>query len=127
VQAGLEEEDFCYLTTRGRASGLPREIEIWFALRGTTLYMLSGGRDRADWVKNIQRDPGVSVRIAGTRFAGRARILPEGQEDQLARRLLVEKYRERDDSDLDEWGRTALPVAVDLGESPPSTEAPSAL
>jgi deazaflavin-dependent oxidoreductase (nitroreductase family) len=110
----LADEDFCYLTTTGRSSGRPREIEIWFALRGATLYMLSGGRDQSQWVRNIQRDPAVAVRLAGARFAGTARILPAGEEDRLARRLLVEKYRERDDSDLDEWGRTALPVAVDL-------------
>ena len=35
-----QDEDFCYLTTTGRVTGLPREIEIWFALQGATLYML---------------------------------------------------------------------------------------
>ena len=53
----LEDEDYCYLITTGRVSGQPREIEIWFALQGRTLYMLSGGRDRAQWVRNIQRQP----------------------------------------------------------------------
>ena len=38
------DEDYCYLTTTGRVSGEPREIEIWFGLAGDTLYMLSGGR-----------------------------------------------------------------------------------
>ena len=42
----LAAEDYCYLTTTGRVSGEPREIEIWFALEGGSLYMLSGGRDR---------------------------------------------------------------------------------
>src|SRR5439155_4656584 len=106
----LEDEDFCYLTTTGRVTGLPREIEIWFALRGVTLYMLSGGRDGAQWVRNIQRHPLVSVRIGRTRFAGTARILPDGEEDALARRLLVEKYQPRDSSELADWGRTSLPV-----------------
>lgn len=36
------DEDFCYLTTRGRVSGQPHEIEIWFAADGETLYMLAG-------------------------------------------------------------------------------------
>ena len=39
----LGSEDFCYLTTTGRTSGKPHEIEIWFALRDGTLYLLSGG------------------------------------------------------------------------------------
>jgi hypothetical protein len=44
----------------------------------------------------------------------RARVVEPGTgEDAVARRLLVEKYRSRDRSDLTEWGRTSLPVAID--------------
>ena len=43
----LADEDFCYLTTVGRVTGRPHEIEIWFAIEGQTLYMLSGGQDRS--------------------------------------------------------------------------------
>lgn len=106
-------EDFCYLTTAGRTTGEPHEIEIWFALNGQTLYMLSGGRDRSDWVRNLKRTPEVSVRIGGEVFEGRARIVENAEEDALARRLLVEKY-ERWPGSLSNWRRTALPVAVDL-------------
>jgi hypothetical protein len=52
------KEDFCYLTTIGRVSGRSHTIEIWFALNERTLYMLSGGRDKSDWVKNAIRSPG---------------------------------------------------------------------
>ena len=68
---------------------------------------------RSDWVLNLQRDPGVTVRIAGETFDGGARIVEDAEEDELARRLLVEKYEEKSGS-LSEWRRTALPVAVDL-------------
>ena len=36
------DDDFCYLTTRGRVTGAPHEIEIWFALdpwTPTTLFL----------------------------------------------------------------------------------------
>src|SRR5215213_11064023 len=91
---GLAEEDFCYLTTTGRVTGEPHEIEIWFALapETRTLYMLSGGGDRSDWVKNVRRDPDVAVRIAGEHYSGSAREAKDAQEDELARRLLVDKY-----------------------------------
>src|ERR671927_1197826 len=90
----LAEEDFCYLTTTGRVTGRPHEIEIWFSLLPETrsLYMLSGGGDRSDWVKNLRRNPEVTVRIADDRFAGLAREATDADEDELARRLLVEKY-----------------------------------
>jgi deazaflavin-dependent oxidoreductase (nitroreductase family) len=112
---GLAEESVCYLTTAGRVTGRPHEIEIWFALvpETYTLYMLSGGGDRSDWVKNLRRNPGVTVRIAQRRFAGLAREARDPEEDELARRLLVEKY-ESSPGSLENWRRRALPVVVDL-------------
>src|SRR5215469_13411758 len=68
----LADADFCYLTTTGRVSGRPHTIEIWFALHEHTLYMLSGARNRSDWVKNALRSPAVQVQINGTVFSGQA-------------------------------------------------------
>ena len=108
----LVHEQYCYLTTTGRVTGRPHEIEIWFALDGDTLYMLSDSHG-SDWVKNLRRTPGVTVRIANERFEGHARVVEDGEEDELARRLLIEKY-EQEPGSLSNWRRTALPVAVDL-------------
>jgi deazaflavin-dependent oxidoreductase (nitroreductase family) len=112
---GLTEESFCYLTTTGRVTGRPHEIEIWYALapETRTLYMLSGGGDRSDWVKNLRRNPEVEIRIAGEHLAGKARETRDAEEDELARRLLVEKY-ESSPGSLENWRRRALPVVVDL-------------
>ena len=109
----LADEDFCYLTTVGRVTGKLHEIEIWFAIEGKTLYMLSGGRARSDWVKNLYRHPQVKVRIGDERFEGRARSIESATEDELARSLLVEKY-DRVPGTLTHWRNAALPVAVDL-------------
>lgn len=92
---------------------MPRRIEIWFALQGGTAYLLSGGRDRSDWVRNLIADPRVRFRIGDDERAVTARVIEAGtDEDGMARRLLVEKYASRDPDDLQEWGRTALPVAI---------------
>jgi deazaflavin-dependent oxidoreductase (nitroreductase family) len=113
IDSTLGSESFCYLMTVGRRTGRPREIEIWFALEGETLYMLSGGRDRSNWVRNLIQEPSVSVRIGTETFPGRARVVPpDSEEDALARRLLIDKYARADE--LDRWGREALAVAVDL-------------
>jgi deazaflavin-dependent oxidoreductase (nitroreductase family) len=109
----LANEQFCYLTTTGRVTGQPHEIEIWFGLDGATLYMLSGGGGRSDWVKNLRQNPKVEIRIAGQTFEGHARVIEDDAEDELARRLLVEKY-ESSPGSLSNWRRRALPVAVDL-------------
>jgi deazaflavin-dependent oxidoreductase (nitroreductase family) len=114
VDPSLASESYCYLTTTGRVSGEPREIEIWFGLDGDILYMLSGGRDRSDWVKNLIQEPEVRVRLGDRIFEGRARIVSRGEEDARARHLLLEKYSPGYGGDLSEWGETALPVAVGL-------------
>jgi deazaflavin-dependent oxidoreductase (nitroreductase family) len=110
----LASEAFCYITTTGRVTGRPHEIEIWFGMNGTTIYMLSGGGQRSDWVRNIVKTPQVSVRIGVREFVGSGRIVSEPAEDALARRLLLEKYSPTYAGDLTDWGQTALPVAIDL-------------
>lgn len=109
----LRDEDYCYLTTTGRVTGRPREIEIWFALEGATLYMLSGGGDRSDWVRNLIAEPRVSVRIGGRSFGGTARVVTDRGEDAAARRLVHGKYA-RGPEDMRRWRDEGLPVAVDL-------------
>ncbi len=111
----LAAEDFCYLTTAGRISGRPHTIEIWFSLDGRTLYMLSGGRDKADWVRNIVRSPQVRVRVGETLFDGLARVVEAyEEEDARARKLVTDKYTPRTSDDLSDWSRISLPVAVKL-------------
>lgn len=114
IEASLAAEDYCYITTIGRVSGKPHTIEIWFGVSGRTLYILAGGREKSDTVRNARKTPDVSVRIRRKRFAGRARAVTRQAEGALARRLLLEKYGPRYSGDLDEWGREALPLAFDL-------------
>jgi deazaflavin-dependent oxidoreductase (nitroreductase family) len=110
----VAEEPFAYLTTIGRVSGRPHEIEIWFAADGRSVYFLSGGRDRADWVRNLQRTAHVTVRIGGRTVAGTGRVIsPASAEDGHARDLVWRKYT-GPGNDLRSWRDSALAVAVDL-------------
>ena len=111
------DDDFCYLTTRGRVTGTPHEIEIWFALdtvAPTTLFMMSGGGDRSDWVRNLQAEPAVTVRVGDTTYVARARVVEQSAEDERARTLVHDKFAPRYSGDLTEWRDRALPVAVDV-------------
>jgi deazaflavin-dependent oxidoreductase (nitroreductase family) len=111
----LAAESFCYLTTTGRRTGRTHTIEIWFGLRDRTVYMLSGGGDRSDWVKNLRSNASVDVRIRDRSFLGHARLVDRDDEDGMARRLLASKYQGwREGVPLSTWARTAVPVAIDL-------------
>lgn len=114
LEPTMADEDYCYVTTAGRVSGRPHTIEIWFGISGETLYLLAGNGERSDWVRNLRRSPGITLRIRDVEFTGTARVLDGGDEDATARALLVSKYQPRYQGDLTDWGRTSLPVAIDL-------------
>ncbi|MGZ6980465.1 MAG: nitroreductase/quinone reductase family protein, partial [Acidimicrobiia bacterium] len=51
------DEEYCYLTTTGRRTGQPHTIEIWFAVDRGVVYLMAGGRERSDWVRNLVAHP----------------------------------------------------------------------
>jgi deazaflavin-dependent oxidoreductase (nitroreductase family) len=113
-------DDYCYLTTTGRRTGRPHEIEIWYAASddGRTLYLLAGAGRGSDWVRNVEADPACTVRI-GSRDAplrhARARILDrDDADDPIARTLVFDKFQPRNRGDLADWRERSLPVALVL-------------
>lgn len=107
-------EEFCYLTTTGRRTGQPHTIEIWFAVDRGVVYMMAGGRDTSDWVRNLIAQPSVRLQIGEHDWDARARVVDPGTEDDArVRPLLRDKYANASD-DLVSWARTALPVALEV-------------
>ena len=106
--SGQEERSklqFLYITTTGRNTGQPREIEIWFVESQGKLYILAEHFHKAQWVKNIERNPRVRVRIGDSEFEATARILDKERDAaiwKLAQDLEREKYG---------WG-DGLPVEI---------------
>ena len=86
---------YLYLTTTGRRTGQPREIEIWFTEYDGRFYVIAEHRDRAQWVRNILADPRVRVRLGDRTFAATARTVSDEAEPELAsiiKRLSDAKY-----------------------------------
>ena len=74
---------YLYLTTTGRVTGQPREIEIWFTEHGGRFYLVAE-RENANFVRNIKSQPQVKVRISDAQFNAIARVVHDDQEPQLA-------------------------------------------
>ncbi len=94
-----------YLTTVGRISGLPRTIEIWFVVHQRDLYLFAEHHHQTHWVKNIEKDPLVHVRIGDAELEARGRILDPNLDAVLWRTvqgLAIQKYG---------WGK-GLPVQL---------------
>ena len=111
----LSEEDFAYLTTTGRKTGKPHRIEIWFAIEDGRLFLLSGGGDKADWLRNIRRNGDVRIQVGSQSTHARARVARSGSEDQRARELLDGKYMGwKQGKRLSSWARGSTPVVIEL-------------
>jgi len=110
---------YCYVTTVGRLSGHEHEIEIWFTGLGDSLYLISGGEERSDWIQNLQAETRARVRV-GDQTADVTARLPlgrsgrEGKERRAAIDSLYDKYGEQVSSDRPGWYRDAFVVALDL-------------
>ena len=107
----------CDLETIGRVSGRPRVVEIWFAAdpERDRIYMLSGGRDAAHWVRNIRARREVRVRLGERWLDGIASEIEGGPDETLARRLLGAKYQGwTEGRPLSGWARRSLALAIDL-------------
>jgi len=70
-----DEQEFLYLTTRGRKTGRARQIEIWFTRRGRSYYLVSEHGARAHWVQNLLVEPRARWRVGTARLDGRARLV----------------------------------------------------
>ena len=77
------EPEFLYLTTTGRRSGRPREIEIWFTQVDGRYYVIAEQGKRAHWLRNIQAEPLVRVRVGEAIVAAAARVVDPTAEPEL--------------------------------------------
>jgi deazaflavin-dependent oxidoreductase (nitroreductase family) len=93
------------LTVTGRKSGLPRSTPLLCAPDGDRILVAGsnfGGEKEPLWVKNIEANPSVTVRIGGAESQRTARLL-EGSERAVAWQVLLDvwpnfaKYEERTD------------------------------
>jgi len=80
----FDSAPYLYLTTRGRSSGKPREIEIWFTRRDLKLYVIAEHAS-SNWVQNIQVHNRVCVRVIDQAFDGTARLLGDDHDRGLIR------------------------------------------
>jgi deazaflavin-dependent oxidoreductase (nitroreductase family) len=98
-------EEYLYLTTTGRVTGLAHEIEIWFVEVEGKLYILAEKFHQAQWVKNIKHNRHVRIRLGDRQFDATARVLDrarDGKRWEMVQHLAREKYG---------WGE-GLPVEI---------------
>jgi deazaflavin-dependent oxidoreductase (nitroreductase family) len=65
------------LTTTGRKSGLKRVTPLQYEMIGDDCYIGAARGVKADWVRNIQVNPQVEVRLGAKHFQGTAEVVTD--------------------------------------------------
>lgn len=110
---GWAEAELYYVTTTGRRTGRPHEIEIWCVAVGDALYLMAGAGERSDTVRNVRNDARVTVRVGDETRAATASVVTDAAERESVRQAMVAKYASTP-GELESWSRIALPVRMDL-------------
>ncbi|HEX8001674.1 MAG TPA: nitroreductase/quinone reductase family protein [Mycobacteriales bacterium] len=114
VPEGWADAELYYVTTTGRRTGRPHEIEIWCVAVGDALYLMAGDGMRSDTVRNALAGGPVTVRVGSDTRPATASLVTDPAKDESVRRAMVAKY-ETKPGELAAWGRTALPLRLDMG------------
>jgi deazaflavin-dependent oxidoreductase (nitroreductase family) len=68
----LNRESLIYLTVKGRKTGKPHTVKIWFTIGNSKVYVTSARGMDAQWMKNLRKNPEVTLRIGSTSLRGTA-------------------------------------------------------
>ena len=84
LKSPLAPTSHALLETTGRKSGQPRLTPLGNGLRGDDFWIVTEHGYGADYVKNIQANPNVRVKVGRRWYVGTAEIL---EDDDTAERL----------------------------------------
>ena len=91
---GINPLGLAILETRGRSSGKPRRVPVGNGRKGDAFWIIAEHGTRAEYVRNLQQDPRVRVRLrVGLRYRwvpGFATVLPD--DDPLARQRRIIRW-----------------------------------
>jgi len=79
------------LTARGRRTGAPRAVTVWFVVEGETIFLATLDA-RRNWVRNARKTPAVELEIGALRLRGRFAPIVEPALDAHVRALVARKY-----------------------------------
>lgn len=83
----LAPPSYAILETTGRKSGQPRQTPVGHRLDGNTVWLVAEHGHRANYVRNIQANPRVRVKVRGTWRSGTAHTLPHDDPHERLRKI----------------------------------------
>jgi deazaflavin-dependent oxidoreductase (nitroreductase family) len=87
LRAGIAPRAFALLETTGRRTGHPRHTPVGNGLVGEVFWLVAAHGTQADYVRNLQSEPRVRVKVGGAWRSGTATVLPEDDPAVRSRAL----------------------------------------
>ena len=115
LERGLRIPGYSVLETIGRKSGVPRRVPVGDGLDGDTFWIVSEHGRRAAYVRNIEANPRVRVKVRGKWRAGTAVTMPE-DDPRERQRIMGERRRgtKLNSAAVRGFGTDLLTVRIDL-------------
>jgi len=110
LERDLAPRGWALLETTGRVSGRPRRVPVGNGLRGAHFWIVAEHGRHADYVRNIERDPRVRVKVGRRWHTGTAHVLADDDPRARLRRL----KRPLNDAGLIVMATEMLVVRIDL-------------
>jgi deazaflavin-dependent oxidoreductase (nitroreductase family) len=87
IALGLAPPSYAILETTGRKSGQPRRTPVGNGLDGNIFWLVAEHGRRAHYVRNIDANPCVRVKVQGTWRSGTAHALPHDDPRERLRKI----------------------------------------
>ena len=87
LRAGFAPRAFALLETTGRRTGLLRHTPVGNGLAGDTFWLVAAHGTQADYVRNLQAEPRVRIKVGGIWRSGTATVLPDDDHVLRSRTL----------------------------------------
>jgi deazaflavin-dependent oxidoreductase (nitroreductase family) len=115
LERGVRIPGYAVLETIGRKSGLPRRNPVGDGLDGDTFWIVAEHGRRAAYVRNLEANPRVRVRVRGRWRSGTAVTLPD--DDPRERQRIMGRGRPSvrfNAAAVRTFGTDLLTVRIDL-------------
>jgi deazaflavin-dependent oxidoreductase (nitroreductase family) len=87
LRRGLAPPVWALLETTGRRTGRPRQTPVGNGLVGGVFWLVAAHGRQADYVRNLERDPAVRVKIGRRWHTGTATVLDDDDAGARSRML----------------------------------------
>ena len=110
MRIGVPAPGVVILETTGRKSGQPRRTPVGKAIEGDTLWIVAEHGRKAGYVRNIESNPRVRVRVRGEWRSGTGHVMPEDDPRERQRKM----PNKMNSAAVRAMGSDLLTVRVDL-------------